>query len=95
MKIVVLAASLAALAFAAGASADVIGIPNCAPWQDVVGTHSMSCASRSCRTDAQCSGGHCYNTRRVCAVGTREVGRCTSEGRCAEGACVELGTCAQ
>jgi len=95
VKLTAFAAALAVFAFAAGASADVISLPNCAPWQDLVGRHSMGCASRACRTDAQCSGGHCYNTRRVCAVGTREVGPCASDGRCAEGECVELGTCAQ
>jgi len=50
----------------------------------------FTCVDRACRSD-----GHCYNPRRVCVVGTREVGACTSDGHCSEGQCLPLGTCAQ
>ena len=94
----VLFVALPLSALAAGASADVVEMPPrpCAPWQDRVAMrHTFACVDRACRSDAQCSGGHCYDTRRVCVVGTREVGACTSEGRCVEGQCLALGTCAQ
>jgi hypothetical protein len=96
---------ITSLALVAQARADVIEPPApCAPWEDATLHHGTAfCTTRACRTDAQCSGGHCYNVRRVCVVteagpggrGTRdrEVGACTRDGACATGACLPLGSC--
>jgi hypothetical protein len=89
--------AFATLAYDAHVDADVIEIPRpCAPWQDRtnVGHHGVgACVDRVCRTDAQCSGGHCYNPTLVCVVGESVVGPCSSSGTCEQGTCVTRGRC--
>jgi hypothetical protein len=92
------------IAWVAQARADVIGeIASCAPWEDASFYHgSITCSPRVCRSDAQCSGGHCYEVRPVCVVTEpaargrtrdRVVGVCGTDGTCAVGACIRVGTC--